>query len=40
LRPKQIEIYLQLFKDEFYKSVKTQKEFDSFVKNFKSKFNS
>ncbi|MGY8946316.1 MAG: thioredoxin family protein [Flavobacteriales bacterium] len=39
LRPKQIEIYLQLFKDDSYKKVKTQEDFDTFFKNFKSKFN-
>tara|TARA_B110000503_G_scaffold120784_1_gene183719 strand:- start:17295 stop:17870 length:576 start_codon:yes stop_codon:yes gene_type:complete len=37
LRPKQIEIYLELFKDDSYKNVKTQKDFDAFIKNFKSK---
>ena len=40
LRPKQIEIYLELFKDDSYKNVKTQKDFDTFIKNFKSKLNS
>ena len=40
LLPKQIEIYLQLFKDDSYKKIKTQEDFDMFLKNFKSKLNS
>ena len=36
LNPKQIEIYLILFKDNTYKNVKSQSDFDNFVKNFKS----
>jgi len=36
LNPKQIEIYLLLFKDNTYKNVKSQSDFDNFVKNFKS----
>jgi thioredoxin-related protein len=36
LNPKQIEIYLLLFKDDTYKNVKSQSDFDNFVKNFKS----
>ena len=37
LVPQQLEIYLELFKNDQYKSVKSQKEFDDFIKNFKSK---
>jgi thioredoxin-related protein len=37
LNPKQIEIYLSLFKDDKYKNIKSQSDFDEFVKNFKSK---
>jgi thioredoxin-related protein len=36
LNPKQIEIYLLLFKDDTYKDVKSQDDFDNFIKNFKS----
>ena len=36
LNPKQIEIYLSLFKDDKYKNIKSQSDFDEFVKNFKS----
>ena len=36
LNPKQIEIYLLLFKDDSYKDVKSQSDFDNFIKNFKS----
>ena len=36
LNPKQIEIYLSLFKDDKYKKIKSQSDFDEFVKNFKS----
>ena len=36
LNPKQIEIYLLLFKDDTYKNVKSQSDFDNFVKKFKS----
>lgn len=37
LNPKQIEIYLSLFRDETYKNIKSQKDFDAFIKNFESK---
>ena len=37
LNPKQIEIYLHLFKDDNYKNIKSQEDFDGFVKTFKSK---
>lgn len=37
LVPKQLEIYLELFKNDQYKSVKSQKDFDNFLKTFKSK---
>jgi len=37
LNPKQIEIYLSLFRDETYKKIKSQKDFDAFIKNFESK---
>ena len=37
LVPQQLEIYLELFKNDQYKSVKSQEEFDDFIKNFKSK---
>jgi thioredoxin-related protein len=40
LNPKQIEIYLLLFKDDSYKDVKSQSDFDNFIKNFKSKVRS
>ena len=40
LNPKQIEIYLSLFKDNTYKDVKSQDDFDNFVKNFKSQVRS
>jgi thioredoxin-related protein len=40
LNPKQIEIYLLLFKDDTYKNVKSQSDFDNFVKNFKSQVRS
>lgn len=40
LNPKQIEIYLLLFKDESYKDVKSQSDFDNFIKNFKSQVRS
>jgi len=40
MNPKQIEIYLSLFKDDTYKKIKSQKDFDAFVKNFKSKIKS
>ena len=36
LNPKQIEIYLTLFKDDTYKTLKTQDDFDNFMKNFQS----
>ena len=36
LNPKQIEIYLNLFKDDTYKTLKTQDDFDNFMKNFQS----
>jgi len=39
LNPKQIEIYLHLFRDDKYKNIKSQEDFDGFVKNFKSKVN-
>tara|TARA_B100001063_G_scaffold243187_1_gene273282 strand:+ start:55 stop:630 length:576 start_codon:yes stop_codon:yes gene_type:complete len=37
LNPKQIEIYLHLFKDDNYKNIKSQEDFDRFVKTFKSR---
>ena len=37
LNPKQIEIYLHLFKDDKYKNIKSQEDFDGFVKTFKSR---
>lgn len=37
LVPQQLEIYLELFKNNQYKSVNSQREFDDFIKNFKSK---
>ncbi|MDB4595212.1 thioredoxin family protein [Flavobacteriaceae bacterium] len=40
LNPKQIEIYLLLFKDDSYKDVKSQSDFDNFIKNFKSQVRS
>ena len=40
LNPKQIEIYLLLFKDDTYKDVKSQDDFDNFIKNFKSQVKS
>jgi len=40
LNPKQIEIYLLLFKDDTYKNVKSQSDFDNFIKNFKSQVRS
>ena len=40
LNPKQIEIYLLLFKDDSYKDVKSQSDFDDFIKNFKSQVRS
>jgi len=40
LNPKQIEIYLLLFKDDSYKDVKSQNDFDNFIKNFKSQVRS
>ena len=39
LNPKQIKIYLHLFRDDKYKNIKSQEDFDGFVKNFKSKVN-
>ena len=33
LNPKQIEIYLLLFKDDTYKDVKSQDDFDNFIKS-------
>ena len=40
LNPKQIEIYLLLFKDDTYKDVKSQSDFDNFIKNFTSQVRS
>ena len=40
LNPKQIELYLLLFKDNTYKDVKSQDDFDNFIKNFKSQVRS
>ena len=37
LVPKQLEIYLELFKNDEYKLVKSQNDFDKFIKTFKSK---
>jgi hypothetical protein len=37
LVPKQLEIYLELFKNDHYKSVKSQEDFDKFLQSFKSK---
>ncbi len=36
LIPKQLEIYLELFKKDQYKSIKSQEDFDRFIKSFKS----
>ena len=37
LLPKQLEIYLELFKNDQYKSVRSQEDFDKFLQSFKSK---
>ena len=37
LVPQQLEIYLELFKNDQYKLVKSQEDFNEFIKNFKSK---
>ncbi len=37
LIPKQLEIYLELFKKDQYKSIKSQEDFDRFIKSFKSR---
>ena len=37
LIPKQLEIYLELFKNDQYKTIKSQSDFDNFIKNFSSK---
>ena len=37
LVPQQLEIYLELFKKDGYKLIKSQEDFDKFIKNFKSK---
>lgn len=37
LVPKQLEIYLELFKKDQYKSIKSQEDFDRFIKSFKSR---
>jgi thioredoxin-related protein len=37
LVPQQLEIYLELFKNDSYKLVKSQEDFNEFIKNFKSK---
>ena len=36
LIPKQLEIYLELFKNDEYKSINSQEDFDRFIKTFKS----
>ena len=36
LIPKQLEIYLELFKKDQYKLIKSQEDFDRFIKSFKS----
>ena len=40
LTPQQIEIYLNLFRDEKYLQIKSQDDFKEFLNNFKSKFKS
>ena len=37
LIPKQLEIYLELFKNDDYRTITSQSDFDNFIKNFKSK---
>ena len=37
LVPQQLEIYLELFKKDSYKLIKSQEDFEKFIKNFKSK---
>ena len=37
LIPKQLEIYLELFKNEGYRKITSQSDFDNFIKKFKSK---
>ena len=37
LIPKQLEIYLELFKKDKYKSITSQEDFDKFIKTFKSR---
>ena len=39
LIPKQLEIYLELFKNDQYKSIKSQTDFDNFIKDYKSIIN-
>jgi len=36
--PAQIEIWLKLFKDQKYKSIKSQEDFDKFQKSFVAEF--
>jgi thioredoxin-related protein len=36
--PAQIEIWLKLFKDQKYKSIKSQEDFDNFQKSFVAEF--
>lgn len=38
--PKQIELWLKLFKDEGYKSIKTQEEFNKYYESFVPEFSS
>ena len=40
LTPQQIEIYLNLFRDEKYLQIKSQDDFKEFLNNFESKFKS
>ena len=37
LVPQQLEIYLELFKDDDYKLVQSQEDFDKFIQGFESK---
>ena len=36
LIPKQLEIYLELFKNDQYKKITSQSDFDNFIKGFES----
>ncbi len=37
-KPKQLELYLKLFKENHHKNITTQEEFNTYVSNFKSQF--